>query len=380
MRGSFTDKLIVFVLCAMQSLLLPDNMSVGLHVAWVLAVLTILLYTELWPSAVRVYPAALAAVIAAYFVPEISLAFPIVVYGLAYAPLMKNKGLDIAVRIILIVIMAAGTVYLRNDIMATVMTCVISAVSVYLAFKTVTADRNERLLRSKYDDARQDSYNARRLGEEIIKNADNEVYTARLKERNRIAREIHDNVGHMITRVIVQMQAIKIINKDEKVASQLDSVSDTLDLAMTGIRKSVHELHDDSIDVSIAIGDIIKTLPSSIEAEVVTSIDSPADNDTKNTILGIIKEAVTNISKYSKGDKARIEVIENNTFWRIRVWDNGVNPDSEYILNSNYMSSEGIGLKNIASRANALGGRASVRSGSDGFEVIATLPKKGDNK
>ena len=74
-----------------------------------------------------------------------------------------------------------------------------------------------------------------------------------------------------------------MVDGDEKVARQLDSVSETLDLAMTGIRKSVHELHDDSIDVSIAIGDIIKTLPGSFDVEVNTSIDSPADNDTKKT-------------------------------------------------------------------------------------------------
>ena len=161
-------------------------------------------------------------------------------------------------------------------------------------------------------------------------------------------------------------------------AKQLDSVSETLDLAMTGIRRSVHELHDDSIDLSVAINDIVKTIPDNIGVDVKTSIESPADNNTKSAILGIIKEAVTNISKYSKGDKALIEVVENNSFWRIKVSDNGSNPDREYVLTGDYMASGGLGLKNIASRAGAAGGRATVRSSAGGFEVIATLPKKGD--
>ena len=180
----------------------------------------------------------------------------------------------------------------------------------------------------------------------------------------------------MITRVIVQLQAIKIINKDEKVGEQLDSVAKTLDLAMTGIRKSVHELHDDSIDLSIGINDIARPLKEKFEVEVRTSIDSPADNKTKNVILGIIKEAVTNISKYSKGDKVLIEVVENVTFWRIKVFDNGKNEEKEYDTSDVSSGDEGIGIKNIGSRAQSLGGRANVTSNADGFTVLVTIPKE----
>ena len=179
------------------------------------------------------------------------------------------------------------------------MTLLISGLAFYLAFKTGRHEKTEENLRAKYDDARFDSLNAQKLREETMKNADNEVYMATLKERNRIAREIHDNVGHMITRVIVQMQAIRIINKDKTVGEQLESVSQTLDLAMTSMRKSVHELHDDSIDLSIGINEITSTLDQRFDVTVNTVIDSPADNALKNAVLGIIKEAVTNISKHS---------------------------------------------------------------------------------
>ena len=47
------------------------------------------------------------------------------------------------------------------------------------------------------------------------RNQDYEIYLATLKERNRIAREIHDNVGHMLTRSILQLGALSVINKDE---------------------------------------------------------------------------------------------------------------------------------------------------------------------
>ena len=374
MNWSLTDKLIILVTGILQ-LFIIGSTETELYVAWILTTLAVLFLTELKRDIGWSIGATVICMAVAPFFPGVLIAFPMALYALASSPLSSRRGVDIAVRAILSVAMLSEVYYLTGNIVTTAYSLLIMALAGYLAVKTGLARQKETLLLSKFDDARQDSLNAKRLGEEIMKNADNEVYTARLKERNRIAREIHDNVGHMITRVIVQMQAIKIINKDEKVARQLDSVSETLDLAMTGIRKSVHELHDDSIDVSIAVNDIIKTLPERFDVDVNTSIESPADNKTKSCILGIIKEAVTNISKYSSGDKVRIEVVENNTFWRILVRDNGENPERDYMLTGDYMASGGLGLKNIASRAASCGGRASVRSGKDGFEIMATLPK-----
>lgn len=374
MNWSLTDKLIILVTGILQ-LFIIGSTETELYVAWILTTLAVLFLTELKRDIGWSIGATVICMAVAPFFPGVLIAFPMALYALAASPLSSRRGVDIAVRAILSVAMLSEVYYLTGNIVTTAYSLLIMALAGYLAVKTGLARQKETMLLSKFDDARQDSLNAKRLGEEIMKNADNEVYTARLKERNRIAREIHDNVGHMITRVIVQMQAIKIINKDEKVARQLDSVSETLDLAMTGIRKSVHELHDDSIDVSIAVNDIIKTLPERFDVDVNTSIESPADNKTKSCILGIIKEAVTNISKYSCGDKVRIEVVENNTFWRILVRDNGENPERDYMLTGDYMASGGLGLKNIASRAASCGGRASVRSGKDGFEIMATLPK-----
>ena len=374
MNWSLTDKLIILVTGILQ-LFIIGSTETELYVAWILTTLAVLFLTELKRDIGWSIGATVICMAVAPFFPGVLIAFPMALYALAASPPSSRRWLDIAVRAGLSAGMLSEVYILTSNIVTTAYSLLIMVLAGYLAVKTGLARRKETLLLSKFDDARQDSLNAKRLGEEIMKNADNEVYTARLKERNRIAREIHDNVGHMITRVIVQMQAIKIINKDEKVARQLDSVSDTLDLAMTGIRKSVHELHDDSIDVSIAVNDIIKTLPERFDVDVNTSIESPADNKTKSCILGIIKEAVTNISKYSSGDKVRIEVVENNTFWRILVRDNGENPERDYMLTGDYMASGGLGLKNIASRAASCGGRASVRSGKDGFEIMATLPK-----
>ncbi len=371
MNWRLADKTILLISTVLITVLSLSGAVVGADVASILLALIIFAITEIRSERIWAYVIAIALLISVFFYPRLIVAVPMATYGVVSSSSGKSS-LKIAAAALL-----TGSVFFfeRNHITAFAI-AVISAIGVYMAFKSVRFEVTEKILTDKYDEARIASSNARRLGEEIMKNADNEIYVARLKERNRIAREIHDNVGHMITRVIVQLQAVKIINKDPVVGAQLESVGETLDLAMTGIRKSVHELHDDSIDLSIGINDITKTISEKFEVEVKTSIESPADNKTKSAVLGIIKEAVTNISKYSSGDKVLIEVTENNTFWRIKVFDNGSNPVREFDLSDDSLSEgTGIGLKNIGARASGAGGRASVLSDEKGFTILATLPK-----
>ena len=65
------------------------------------------------------------------------------------------------------------------------------------------------------------------------------MYTATLKERNRISREIHDNVGHMLSRSILMTGAIRTVSQDRALDRSLEELEDTLHTAMTSIRRSV---------------------------------------------------------------------------------------------------------------------------------------------
>ena len=76
---------------------------------------------------------------------------------------------------------------------------------------------------------------------ELLEKQDNEIYLATLRERNRIAREIHDNVGHMLSRSILQVGALATICKEETIRQQLAGINDTLNQAMNSIRESVHD-------------------------------------------------------------------------------------------------------------------------------------------
>ena len=50
-----------------------------------------------------------------------------------------------------------------------------------------------------------------------------------LQERNRIAREIHDNVGHLLSRSILIVGAMKIVNEDEKLSSSIEQLEESFE-------------------------------------------------------------------------------------------------------------------------------------------------------
>jgi len=209
----------------------------------------------------------------------------------------------------------------------------------------------------------------RQLGEQNLRLAqaqDNDIHLATLKERNRIAREIHDNVGHMLTRSLLQSGALIVINKDEQLREPLESLKATLDSAMTSIRESVHDLHDDSIDLKKVIEDSIKTVDSRFTVTLDCDVSEYMAGNVKLCMIGVIKEGVSNAVKHSAGDKISIIVREHPAFYQLMLEDNG---------SCSEIKESGIGLKNMRDRVEALKGRISFTPSAEGFKIFVSIPK-----
>lgn len=109
----------------------------------------------------------------------------------------------------------------------------------------------------RLQDSRRDQI--RRLCSQITENDEDRalaVRTATLAERTRIAREIHDNVGHMLTRAIMQTEAAHVVAQvagQEQSAQRFCEIHDTVSEAMTLVRKAVHDLKDEGTDFASQI-------------------------------------------------------------------------------------------------------------------------------
>lgn len=238
--------------------------------------------------------------------------------------------------------------------------------SVYLSysfFKYDEAESNMMKLRDDSEEFRQLTIQKNVL---MRQKQDKDIETATLNERNRIAREVHDNVGHLLTRSIVQMGALQVVYKDEPLNSSLKQVSETLNESMMNIRHSVHDLHNEALDMKKVIEELLKK-----HDEYTYSFNYDIENESevsikvKYCLISIITEALSNIEKHSDADKITISINEHPAFYQVIIHDNG---------HPSEISESGIGLHNMKSRVEELDGRIDF-SINKGFKIFLTIPK-----
>lgn len=196
---------------------------------------------------------------------------------------------------------------------------------------------------------------------------------ARLNERTRIAREIHDNVGHVLTRAIMMTQADHVVAAtvgDAEHAAQFGQISATLDEAMTLIRASVHDLKDEGTDFHSMVEDA-----ASVDEGVPLTVHladgiEHAPAAVARCFAAVIREALTNAVRHGTASEATVKLIDLPGLWQLIVQDNGGKP-----ISAGAMRSAGIGLADIEERARALGGNATCGPYGEGWRVFVSIPK-----
>lgn len=243
---------------------------------------------------------------------------------------------------------------------------ILCALSLYLHHKTLKQQKNSQALISLRDYSQEQNILMVKKNRELASMQETQVHLATLKERNRIAREIHDNVGHMLTRSILQAAALDAINQNDTLSAPLHELQDTLNTAMTNIRTSVHDLHDDSVDLENVIRQSLTALTDfdlSFEYDMAPYVP----RDIKYTLIAIVKEAASNIIKHSNGNHVQVLLREHPVFYQCSIRDNG---RVDKIKNN-----QGIGLLNMKERIEGLKGTFFL-SHENGFHILITIPKQ----
>lgn len=205
--------------------------------------------------------------------------------------------------------------------------------------------------------------------------------TAVYEERNRIAKDIHDNAGHSMTTVIMQTEAAKLLiesNPDEA-KSRIISANIQAKNALEQMRESVHLL---------AGRQQTRTLKEEIEGIIAQTIDGTelkircdledvsAGTGEHRFICNSVKECLVNGIKHGKATAFYVEMKKIGEMLNVLISDNGRGAPEGF--------SEGFGLKVIRHNVEAFGGSCSFSCTDDeGFEVEISLPSGGkseDNK
>ncbi|MCL2631813.1 MAG: histidine kinase [Coriobacteriia bacterium] len=213
-----------------------------------------------------------------------------------------------------------------------------------------------------------------------------ELRLATLAERSRIAREIHDNVGHLLTRSVLQVEALQVTHTaDDAMTAKLSDISHTLHEAYDTVRESVHGLYEDSFELHtqlLMLARETEALPRSVDGlqdtpiKVTVNYDFQTDTPTSAisySLLVIVREAFANTLKHSNATTIKVSLLEFPNFYQMTVQDNGSIPPQ---TTSPSASHPGIGLTTMDERARSLGGILNT-SFSNGFRVFVSIPKEG---
>ncbi|MGN7470391.1 sensor histidine kinase [Brevibacillus sp. SAFN-007a] len=200
------------------------------------------------------------------------------------------------------------------------------------------------------------------------------LQVAVLEERTRIARDIHDALGHSLTSLIVQLHALKYMLQDgpehaqEAVRNMLSVAKQSLD----EIRTSVHTLAMDKTSLGLTP---LRALLSQaqkhtgIKMELLSSeLDIPLSQELTITFYRILQEAITNTLRHSNAQEIQVSVEQREGSLYLSIQDDGnITPQDEI--------KPGFGLTGIAERIQQLNGSLSFFAKEPhGFRLDVIVP------
>jgi signal transduction histidine kinase len=179
------------------------------------------------------------------------------------------------------------------------------------------------------------------------------------QERNRVARDIHDGLGHSLTVVQMQVKAARaVLSSDPAKADDVLAKAQQLsEDALGAVRRSVHALREPR-----ATGPLPEALGALAEeasaAGVPTRLDvsgtqRPLPDDAREALYRAAQEGLTNVRKHARAGRADLLLHYGEAAVRVEVRDDGVGGDG---------ISAGFGLVGLRERAAQLGGRMRVES------------------
>jgi signal transduction histidine kinase len=189
--------------------------------------------------------------------------------------------------------------------------------------------------------------------------------TTERNERIRIARDLHDSLGHQLTALSLQLEVASHIDDDAKDIhlEQAKKISKSL---LSDIRETVSDIRrKDDRELAVALRALVTGIPN-LEVSLEMNLDESCVDATQvEVIFRSVQEALTNVAKHSKADRCQISLNNDSAFINIDIMDNGEKVEA---------IEPGNGLKGMAERINNMGGELMYLSRKCGFYIRIRLP------
>ena len=196
----------------------------------------------------------------------------------------------------------------------------------------------------------------------------------RMKERNRLAHEIHDILGHSLTCISTGLEASLEVagGSSPLLIRQLSKIKKLSDKGLKDIRRSVNELKEDAIggsDLIPSLQELVENINIPGRQKVMLSIEGEnraMDHDEELTVYRMIQESLTNSIRHGKADRIVVVIYFSPANISIEIQDNGSGADAIV---------EHFGLSHMKEQIAILGGSIEHQTNQgEGFYTKAFIP------
>jgi signal transduction histidine kinase len=185
------------------------------------------------------------------------------------------------------------------------------------------------------------------------------------RERNRLARELHDTLAHSLSAVTVQLEAIHALwdVNAESARSMLSSARQNARGGLTEARRALHALRASPLEdlgLSAAIGDLARSTAARSNLQLVLTAPSNGLGlraDQEQFLYRVAQEAMSNVVRHAHASELRVTLERVNGHLTMTVADDGVGFDRDRVDTSTH-----LGLKGIQERVEMIGGHLTVES------------------
>lgn len=346
-----------------------------LRVDLCLVILAILAMTSIYLPERRPYLYRVAflcfelSLISATFVVGISRwTWPLYLVLIARASLLLNKR-DVWFMVILACIIQAGLYMLKfstetsegilkgfivsNLMAALVLTSSYAALTIVVAWWMQTLQSEQQL---------------RRKAEELA--VENQQLAGAL-ERSRIAREIHDSLGHTLTSLKVQLEvARRLFDRDvNKAKEAVEQAEELAARSLTDTRVALQSIRNSDFDFENAVGELVRDAQAQGALSISCNLSSHRlSNAAAYQLYRVVQECLTNSMKHAQASEVLIKLEEHGQRVHLEVTDNGVGFDPAEV-------GDGLGIRGIKERITSLSGTVELESKrAAGTKLLVTVP------
>lgn len=191
-------------------------------------------------------------------------------------------------------------------------------------------------------------------------------------ERTRIARDIHDALGHSLTTLNVQLELAQKLHKCEpsQVSQALNTAQALAMQCLQDVRRELQPLHQPEFDLKEALMALVEQVKQSQSFQVHVDIQLPLlPLSTSHQLYCIVKEGLTNIQRHAQANGVSLKSCSTSESITLELSDNGKGFD----VKRPHM---GFGLRGMEERVQILGGRIKIDSRiGEGTQIQVVIPR-----